>query len=445
MSCRIILDNPGAYHPGDTVYGRVALNFRSRESFRGVRCKFRGREHTAWTERESYYDSHSKSTKWRTVHYSGDNKFLAVDLTLLGDSTLNAGHYEYPFSFTFPRGNIPNPYNGSYGYIKYYIKGYVDKAFAFDYEDEVTLHLIAPINFNDIVGELQLQPMGYQEEKTTCCCCCAGDPITMDAVLEKEAFVVGESARMRVDISNLSNESLRELTVKLKLTIESKVTHPSTRHKYNEDLLAYVHESGVGAHGQRTYNIDMCIPPSSVVPNFAGSYLFKQWCDLEIEAVVPGCHTNLSIKTQVKLGHIPLLQGAPTATYIPAVQSPGGPFGPPPPVVDVPPPYPPAPYPPDEKAPPYPTGPPSFPTPTGYGEAAPGMPMPFAGESSGIASAPAAEGAPSAPSKAKLADEDFELIGGKVGLDSSKRNVLIYVFQINLMVRMFHRRITTIR
>lgn len=87
MTCRIVLDNPGSYHPGDSVYGRVVVNFNSKENFRAIKCRFRGKEHTAWTERESYYDSSSKSTKYRTVHYSGDNTFIYVNLILVGEGT----------------------------------------------------------------------------------------------------------------------------------------------------------------------------------------------------------------------------------------------------------------------------------------------------------------------------------------------------------------------
>ncbi|CAG9831706.1 unnamed protein product [Diabrotica balteata] len=421
MSCRIILSNPGTYHPGDIVYGRVVCDFTSTESFRGIRCKFRGREHTAWTERESYYDSSSKSTKWRTVHYSGDNKFLSVNLNLVGECTLQAGHYEYEFSFTIPRSGIPNPYNGNYGYIRYYIKANVDKAFAFDYEDEVTLHLIVPINFNDIQHELQLSPVNYQDEKTICCMCCASDPITMDVFLEKEAFVVGEVANIKVEVTNMSNESISELNLTLKMTIESKTTSPRTHHKYDNELIALTSATGVGAHGQRTYTFDFQIPHNAMIPNFAGSYLFKQWCVLNVEAVIPGCHSNLDISTGVKLGHIPLIgnQFPPSqVNMIPVHEAPGGAF-PSRTMYDDPSSNPP-PYPPEgEKAPPYPTGPASgFPVPNGagfsgapYPEKGMPMPMPPGGASSSGASAPREDGTPSAPSKAQLAEKDsFEMI-----------------------------------
>lgn len=41
----------------------------------------------------------------------------------------------------------------------------------------------------------------------------------MDVHLEKEAFVVGEVANVRVDITNMSNENVESLSVKLKMVI----------------------------------------------------------------------------------------------------------------------------------------------------------------------------------------------------------------------------------
>ncbi|XP_050501285.1 arrestin domain-containing protein 3-like [Diabrotica virgifera virgifera] len=407
MSCRLVLDNPGIYKPGDPITGRIILEFSSRTNFRSIICKLRGREHTSWTETESYYDSTSKTTKTRTVHYSGDNKFIYINLPLMHENALAAGRYEYSFSFQLPRA-IPNPYEGSYGYIRYYLKATVDRSFAFDYEDELSLHVVSPIDFNEIIQELQLNPVSYQDEKTICCCCCASGPITMDVVLEKEAFVVGEVAKIKVDITNMSNESTVELTLSLKLTVESKTTSPSKHYKYDKEYIQRVTDSGVGAHGQRIYKINFPIPRSAVVPNFINCTLFKQWSVLKVTAVVPGCHTNLEVETGIKLGHIPLPERPGPPPVAPVITSPADQ-----PMFNTnitPPPYPTD----GERAPPYPTGAPQFPTPNGTDFPTIGMPVPVhRGIPSSSATAPLEEGAASAPPKAKLAtDDDFEMLDG---------------------------------
>lgn len=59
-------------------------------------------------------------------------------------------------------------------------------------------------------------PIQLQDEKTICCWCCADGPITMDVYLERCAFVVGESIKLRIEVSNLANESLEQIKVGLK-------------------------------------------------------------------------------------------------------------------------------------------------------------------------------------------------------------------------------------
>ncbi|XP_074028770.1 arrestin domain-containing protein 3 isoform X1 [Leptinotarsa decemlineata] len=434
MSCNIVLENfQGRYYPGNTISGHLVCTFTSRESIRGIRVKLRGKEHTSWTETESYYDSHDKKTKYRTVHYSGDNKFLAVDLTLVGEKTMAPGRYEYPFTFTLPI-NLPPNFQGSYGHIKYFIKGTVDIPFAFDYENERNFDVHALVDFNEILSDLQLEPCTYQDEKTICCCCCASGPITMDVMMDKEAFIVGEAAKIKVEVKNLSNENIDQMSVKIKMVLEYKTTSPRTSHKYDDELVASDYDTGVGAHGERTYLFDLRIPSSSAIYNFRRCTLFKQWFVLKVEANIPGCHSNMEVETGVQIGHIPVRgteQPTHQISHLPSSEIPGGVFPPPPPkhVPDNPPPYPSL-----DREPPYPTGPPAFPAPVG---AVPGqigftlppgseifsipklptngmMPVPVHGgaryppgpSASTAANAPPEESAPSAPTKAEIAEEE---------------------------------------
>ncbi|KAG5891408.1 hypothetical protein JTB14_031475 [Gonioctena quinquepunctata] len=392
------------------------------ESIRGIRLKLRGKEHTSWTERESYYDSSEKKTKYRNVHYSGNNTFLEKDFTLIGEGSMQSGRYEYPFSFNLPR-TLPSTFEGSYGYVKYYVKANVDIPFAPDYEDERYLNMHSLIDFNEIRGDLQMDPTVYQDEKTLCCCCCASGPITVDVHLEKESFVQGEVAKIKIEVTNLSNENIDEMSLKLLMTTESKSTSPRTHYKYDSELLWSDSNTGVGAHGERTYEFNVEIPRTAVLYNFNQCTLFRQWNSFKIEAVIPGCHSNLEIEPEVKLGHIPIAGPQTQQLYHPE------------PVIH---PFPAAP-PPDsqppsyfaDKAPPYPTGPPSFPPPfSNPGFRAPGFTMPPTTDlaefpalpSKGMPPVPVHRGlspelcvnSPSAPTKATLAEsEDFVLIGGQ--------------------------------
>ncbi|XP_050501302.1 arrestin domain-containing protein 1 isoform X2 [Diabrotica virgifera virgifera] len=320
MSCQIVLSNTGPYSPGDTIYGKVVCNFRSSERFRGIICKLRGRECTSWNERQSHYDTRTKRTKWRTVKYTGDNKFLALNINLMGESTLPAGCYEYPFTFTLPQPGIPSTFTNIYGYVTYYIKANVDKAFAIDYIDTVGLHVIAPVNFNYMRHELQLNPITYQDETTMCCLCSGNGVITMNLYLDKEAYVAGEIANIKVIVYNMSNENFSDLILSLKRHTEYTTTSPNTHHKHETDIIAHASDTGVGAHGERTYNLNFMIPATAPINNFSGCSLFKQWFVLKVKGVIKGFHANLEISANLKLGHIPFLGnsvGLPPAPSMP--------------------------------------------------------------------------------------------------------------------------------
>ncbi|CAG9821143.1 unnamed protein product [Phaedon cochleariae] len=396
-SCKIVLNNfNGYYYPGNTISGQVVCTFNSSNDFRAIKVRLRGKEHTSWWERESYYDSYSKQTIYRNVNYTGDNTIISFDSTLVGKSTLSCGRYEYPFTFTLPR-DLPTTYNGNYGHIRYYVKANIDIPFAFDYRDEISFTLVSLIDFNEIIHHLQLNPVNYEDEKNLCCCCCAGDPITMNVQLQKEAFVLGELAKIKVDFTNMSNTTLDGLELRMNMTIESKATSPKSNNKRDTEMVAFISDTGLGAHGQKIYDFDLLIPMSTVLPNFTRSALFEQWCVISVEAVIPGCHSNMQIDTSIILGHIPI--GGQSNSLLSNI--PGG------------------------GAPPHPLGPRGFTTATvksDIGFKVPGSsggsfsslsgkrapvsgPVPVHGIPPGpFASAPADQSAPSAPNKAEMAE-----------------------------------------
>ncbi|KAJ8967574.1 hypothetical protein NQ314_002773 [Rhamnusium bicolor] len=69
-------------------------------------------------------------------------------------------------------------------------------------------------------------------------------------------------------------------------TVESRVTSPKKAFKHDYELLATHHDTGVGAHGERTYDLQLAIPKSTLVPNFNLCELFKHWTLLTVSIYV---------------------------------------------------------------------------------------------------------------------------------------------------------------
>nr|XP_023014664.1 arrestin domain-containing protein 3-like isoform X3 [Leptinotarsa decemlineata]XP_023014665.1 arrestin domain-containing protein 3-like isoform X3 [Leptinotarsa decemlineata] len=418
MSCNLILqDFGGTCDPGSSISGYVVCTFQSNKNIRGLKVKVRGKEYTAWNESESYTENGESKT--RDVSYSGHNTFLRIDIVLLGESTMVPGRYEYPFTFTLPT-NLPSNYEGIYGHVKYSIKATVDLPFAMDYEEIRYFNVNARIDFNQIRSELPLAPISYQDEKIICCCCCASGPITLDVHLQKEAFVLGEVARIRIVVSNLSNENIQGMNVTLIgnfQTIISIVTIPSTKERAESVLLASTSDTGVGAHGERTYDLELQIPTSAVVYNFKQCTLFQQKFILKIEARIGGCHTNMDVKTYVMLGHIPLddIQNQ-SIQNTPYSQSEMSTVSLLPPPICTPTNYDP-PYSLSDKTSPYPIAAQiGFNLPPGSNGLQPvpvhgaGPYPPASSSSAAVASAPPKESVPSAPSEAEMAKGDESLV-----------------------------------
>lgn len=95
------------------------------------------------------------------------------------------------------------------------------------------------------------------------------------------------------------------------MEVEFTATCPSTRYKYSTELLASSYNSGVGAHGEKIYNLDLEIPSTAVIVNFRSCRLFSCQYALEVTASLPGCNTDLDIATNVGICHIPYPEAPP--------------------------------------------------------------------------------------------------------------------------------------
>ncbi|KAJ8968528.1 hypothetical protein NQ317_001723 [Molorchus minor] len=298
-SCKLYLDNyPNYYSPGDTIVGRVSCFFNSPKSIQGIRLKLSGKERTEWTSRRGKHSS----------TYTGKNSLLLVQHTLVGEGDLPKGRHEYSFSLTLPT-NLPGTYSGKYGSISYSLKATVDRPYKFDYKDKKAFNVVAPINFNDIKETLQLGPVAYCDEEVPNCFCCANGSVSMNVHLLKEAFVVGEIVPIRIEINNMSNVNVQTVEVKMAMDIISTASKLWTESKTEHELIATCRSGGVGAHGNRIYDLQMEIPGSTVVPNFRFATLFEESTKIEVTAVVAGCNSNLGVEFKVTLGHIPIVDG----------------------------------------------------------------------------------------------------------------------------------------
>ncbi|XP_056630435.1 arrestin domain-containing protein 17-like [Diorhabda sublineata] len=190
-----------------------------------------------------------------------------------------------------------------FGCIKYYVKATVDIPYSFDYVDEITLPVEVPVDFNDIQDELQLKPITFSNEKTVCCLCCTGGEISMNLQLEKNGFILGEIAKVQIEVKNMSRVNIEQIMLTLTRIWDYKSEGRKERIK---EIMATETETGTDAHTQRTYLIQFKIPQEISIHNLVKCILIKETFRLRAEVLLPLTHRDLVVDAIVKLGHIPL-------------------------------------------------------------------------------------------------------------------------------------------
>lgn len=289
------------YFPGNIIRGQVVCIFRSSKEIKQIRIRFKGEEHTHWADTERYTDHHRKKQR-RTVRYHAHNDLILKDEIVHGPGTINAGQHVFPFEFFLP-DELPDSFEHTYGKIVYTVKATVERSWKTDFEDQKEIKIKSLIKLQQLSPEFMM-PMEYSYDKVLGSCCCAKGLVQMNVTSKKRAFVVGEKAAIKIHVMNMSKVNVETLQVKIKQDVEFTVSHPSTWHKYDTQLIAASYNTGVGAHGERTYDLEIEIPPAGVY-NFHGCRLFNSHFTLTISASFSGWHTDLNMTTNIGLGHIP--------------------------------------------------------------------------------------------------------------------------------------------
>lgn len=70
-------------------------------------------------------------------------RWFSADIRL----DIPAGHHRYPFKFQLPY-NIPSSFEHHYGYVRYTVKGVIDRPWRFDHECKAAFTIISILDLN---------------------------------------------------------------------------------------------------------------------------------------------------------------------------------------------------------------------------------------------------------------------------------------------------------
>lgn len=220
----------GVYYAGQNVMGHLTVELNAEMSMRGIRLKFDGKAYVHWTE--SHTTGSGKHRRTTTRHYSASEQYFNQEVLLYGiwpgqgseTTKLPVGRHTFPFSFTLPP-NLPSSFEGAHGYVRYSIKGIIDKPWKFDHTTKRAFTVICILDLN--ADPASQAPVQGQNQKMICCLCCATGPIVAEFNLERRGYVPGEAISLYANIRNNSDRVMDKSYVDLRMITTFHATSKS--------------------------------------------------------------------------------------------------------------------------------------------------------------------------------------------------------------------------
>ncbi|XP_044758207.1 arrestin domain-containing protein 1-like [Coccinella septempunctata] len=295
MKVKVIIENEPPLYPGTVLRGKFTCSVDSSTQIRSVKIRCYGKEYTEW-----------RGSGKNAPTYIGTHYFFQMETKLFEpeDGVLNPGFYSYPFTFLLPP-SLPSTFEFPYGYVRYSLKGIVDIPLAFDPTDRVDLAVISILDISTLPESLRQPCQTRDESMMGCCLVFNSEPVTVEAQINKRVFIVGEIIKINMEVNNTSGDNLEGVEVKLVRSLAAHSEKPRHDIRYiNEDLIIKTF-SGVGAHGQQTYDVNLRIPSDLPVPNLVTCQLLESIYRVEVVGKTSGLNRDINfVLAEISIGHV---------------------------------------------------------------------------------------------------------------------------------------------
>nr|CAB3223206.1 arrestin domain-containing protein 3-like [Phallusia mammillata] len=290
--------NKFVYVPGDFVAGNLIIESNDSMDFKKIEVKFKGQAYVHWSE------SHGSGDNRRTEHYSARETYFKLGVVLMDSSRspkIAAGRNVYPFQFQLPN-NLPSSFEVSGGYVRYMIKGKIDRSGIFS--DIKTMVLFTVLDCIDLNQNPQsLMPSSGCDSKQLCCWCCASGPIEGKVNTDRIGYVPGEFININASIENNSSTTLEGSSYDL---VQMVTQHSTRKSRSFPVTLVSGRGPGCGSHTSAHLSNQRlqipALPPSPL--RFCNIIDIRYFVQLCVET--PTCHINLRVPAPIEIGTIPL-------------------------------------------------------------------------------------------------------------------------------------------
>lgn len=248
----LIHTDRGEYVGGDIIYGNVFLYIIQPIPTKSLILEIKGYEKVEWEEEQIEWYEEGGERKEKTIRkqFKGGREFFKDSFPLISyPGGFPVGQFSYPFQYRLPenlpgifwkkkKGNCPLKAK-----IQYKVKAILD----------IPNHKELKIKQNLFIHEKLehiIQPKHHAKTITVMTCyCIPRGPVTCEAWLDKNSYMSGETAQVRVKVSNGSSVEINHFTTKLIriIRLQSNQGHV----KYLRDIICARSYPGTPAHSNK--------------------------------------------------------------------------------------------------------------------------------------------------------------------------------------------------
>ncbi|XP_070809613.1 arrestin domain-containing protein 4 [Pituophis catenifer annectens] len=290
------------YRGGQEVSGQVSLEVAAPLRLRALRLEACGGARAAWTEAPPMQPPPPPPPPQATgTRLEAEVPYLEArrELLLAGDEgfiLLEAGKYEFPFSFQLPLHPLATSFAGKYGSIQYFVNVTLESASG---PHQTVSREFQVISHIDVNSPLLLSPVRQTQDKMVGCWFFTSGPVCLSAKIDRKGFCNGEVIPIYAEIENCSS---RLIVPKAAIfQIQTYVVRGKT--KTFRQMVANVRGNHIASGSTDTWNgKTLKIPP--VTPSILDCCIIRVEYSLAVYVHIPGAK-KLMVELPLVIGTIP--------------------------------------------------------------------------------------------------------------------------------------------
>ncbi|KAM9858638.1 uncharacterized protein ACBR49_020624 [Aulostomus maculatus] len=209
------INEENTFTSGDTISGQVTLEVAKECQIDSLAIKFKGKSEALWSEREAQTTVvyHSKDKYFSFTHDfvrkddAKDNGQVLLK-NQNGDpysSVVAPGCHVYPFTFKFPRKDMPSSFKGAFGKIVYQLEAKLSRSMRVNTKDSAQIKFVTAAKVSSIPDVMTPQHESKEKKMRLF----NSGTVSMEVNIEKTGFFQGEGIKVFATVQNHSSREIK--------------------------------------------------------------------------------------------------------------------------------------------------------------------------------------------------------------------------------------------